>query len=261
MKAYHYSYCASRAKKRNVLFVRFGEIFIIILDWTKPAFIGAMIGVCSMSVLSLTPSLFMKHSYEGESIQLLSDRVLADNSAEIISRAQKKIAVSELYRPDMKFKVYLCSQHWKYLLASRFSINSKGIYIPFTDRIILDMQCIAGNKDLVRCVAHEVTHAMVRNKLGWRSLVMPKWVSEGYAEYVAKGTWSNLDAESKLFQLRSETVDHDDYGQYRMLVTYALDAWRVPLDDLLRKPPATRKLIFAIQSQSMDRLLDSIVGS
>lgn len=244
-----------------MLCVRIGKLIALILDWVKPVLIGALIGVLSMSVLSLTPSLFMKHSFESEGIRLLSDRALPDNSAEIISRAQKRIAASELYRPDMKFKVYLCSQHWKYLLASQFRFDTKGIYIPFTGRILLDKQSIAGEKDLVRCVAHEVTHAMVHNKLGWRSLVMPKWVSEGYAEYVAKGTWSNLDAEGELVQLQSESVDHDDYGQYRMLVTYALDVWKVPLDDLLRKPPANRELIFAIQSQSMDWLLDSIVGS
>lgn len=236
-------------------------MFVIILDWAKPLCIGALAGVFSMSVLSFTPSLSMMHSFESEGIQLLSDRVLADNSAEIIRQAQKRIAASVLYRPDMKFKVYLCSQHWKYLLASSFSINSKGIYIPYTDRIILDMQGVAGKKDLVRCVAHEVTHAMVHNKLGWRSLVMPKWVSEGYAEYVAKGTWSNSDAENEILQLQSGTDDPDDYGQYRLLVTYALDAWNVPLDDLLRKPPTTRELTSAIKSQSVEWLVGNIFES
>jgi len=258
VKSYHYSYCASRVKKRNKLPVRIGEMFVIILDWAKPVFIGALIGVFSISVLSLTPSLFMQHSFERNGIQLLSDRALADNSAEIISQAQKRIAASELYRPDMKFKVYLCSQHWKYLLASRFSLNSKGIYIPFTDRIILDMQGIAGKKDLVQCVAHEVTHAMVRNQFGLRSLVMPEWVSEGYAEYIAKGKWSSREAVRELLQLQSGRADPDDYGQSWLLVTYALNSRRIPLDKLFLKPPATEVLALEIQTQSLDWLINDI---
>ena len=264
MNQYAQSYRTMRAQ-REYRRARIVDLVIFCMKWFRlhcsEYLAGALTGLGIISTLSCTPSLFMSHSFEQSGIQLLSDGRLPGNPSEIVCRTYERIAASGLYRPDTKFKIYLCNSHWIYLLASSFSMNSKGIHVTTTGRIMIDMKNINGKDDLVRCIAHEITHDMVQNRLGWRVFMTPKWVSEGYAEYVAKRNWSSWEARRELLQLRSVDADAEDYGRYRLLVTYALDVWKVPLDDLLRKPPAMRELLFAMRAQTMAWLFGNIVGN
>ena len=262
MQAYHYSYCASRRTEKKQHFLsRIVALLSSLLDVVKPVCIGALAGIPLASALSYTPSLFVKHTLAREGIQLLSDRAISDNAAEVLAKAQKRLVASELYRPGMKFKVYLCNNHWLYLLASSFRWNSMGAHVSTTGRMMIDLKSLSSNESFVRSVAHEITHSMIRQHVGWRVMMLPKWVTEGYAEYVAHGAWSTRDARSELLQMQSESDDHEDYGQYRLMVTYALKVKGIPLQSLLFNPPAAREVVHDIQTQPMDRLMDSILGN
>lgn len=265
MSRYAQSYRTMRAERNHKFRFSIGELVILSLGWVRlhcsGYFSGALTGIGIISALSYTPSLFMNHSFEQSGIQLLSDSRLPENSSEIVSRTRERIAVSELYRSDTKFKIYLCNSHWLYLLASSFSLNSKGILVTTTGRIMIDMKSFYGKEDLVRCMAHEITHDMVRNHIGWRLVTTPNWVSEGYAEYVAQRSWSYCDVKDKLVRFRTGNIDPDDYGLYWLLVSYAIDVMNIPLDDLLRKPFKTLEMIAVIQTQSVPTLLDNLTGN
>lgn len=255
----YYSYGARKSTRENRLITRIAGLIAAVLPLTKYYLCGMILCFCMMMLLSLTPSLFMDHSLEQGGIRLLSDRALSENTAEIIGKIHEAVAASELYRPDMKFKIYLCNNHWLYLLASNLNMHTMGTYQLSTGRILINMQSILSKNSLEQCIAHEITHAMVRDHLGWRTITLPKWVSEGYAEYVAYRYWTKRDAMRELGKIKAGETNSDKYAHYRLLVTYALDEWKVPLDTLFSKPPKTKDLIFAMQSQSIDRLILNIV--
>lgn len=262
MNQYAQSYRTLRAQ-RDYRRARISELVNFSLRWFRchcsGYLSGALLSLCIISVFSFTPSLFMKHSYEQNGVKLLSDVKLLDNSYKVLGAVNERIAASELYRPDMKFKVYLCNKRWVYFLASSFSLSSKGVYVTTTGRIAIDMTRIKGKNDLVHCITHEITHDMVQKHLGWRVLTTPKWVSEGYAEYVAQRSWSYCDVKENLAQIRTGNIDPDDYGLYWLLVSYALDVNNMPLVELFRKPFATAEIISAMQTQSVASLLDSLI--
>ena len=261
MNSYTYSYRTTRVEKKSRHIAQIRALADFALCMAKSYCFWVVAILCITSALSCTPSLFMRYSFEQRGFQLLSDRALPYNSVEVVGMTREIVSESGLYRPDMKFKVYLCSRRWVYLLATCFSRDSKGAHVTATGRILINMKSIYGKNDLVRCIAHEVTHDMVRSHIGWRAFTIPTWVSEGYAEYVARRNWSRWEANKELLQLRSVAADTDNYGRYRLLVTYALDVWKVSLDDLFRKPPAMKELLFAMRTQTMVWLLGSIVGN
>lgn len=223
--------------------------------------LGIVAIICLTIILSFAPLPFMSYRLEQDGFLLLSDKPIPASTCIILSRTRDVIARSELYRGDMKFRVYLCNKSWLYLFTSCFSRKSKGVHIATTGQIALDMNIITGKNDFVHCLSHEAVHSMTRSHLGWRAIFLPTWVGEGYAEYVANGSWSTREAQSEIQSIKAGVTDDESYRRYRMLVSYAIDVWKIPLDDLYRRAPATKDIMFAMQYQRMAWLMSNIVGN
>jgi hypothetical protein len=92
-------------------------------------------------------------------------------------------------------------------------------------------------------------------------MVVPAWVSEGYAEYVAHDRMSLIEARELLKDLRTGKLDQDDYACYRLMVTCALDLLHVPLEELFRNPPSVREVLCTLRSFPLEKLLISLTGN
>ncbi len=78
---------------------------------------------------------------------------------------------------------------------------------------------MGGTRTLSGVIAHETTHIMLANHLGEvRSVMLPTWQQEGYADHVA-GESSLTDAEAS--RLR-KTVR----ARRRWCITMPADGWR-----------------------------------
>ena len=217
--------------------------------------------VLSVSALfSLAPSLFLSNHLEQDGLVVQSDKPLPPETATVLHEARNVIAESELHQNGMKFRIYFCNSRWLYLVASCFRSNSQGIHVYTTDRIAIDMRKIHGNADLIHCIAHEATHSMIGNRLGWRIFNTPTWVKEGYAEYVSRRNLAPLHAVIELRDLKKGVVRADDYGRYWLLVSYALDVWKINIDEFLGCPPTVKELEFTLKSKNTAWVIAQLTG-
>jgi hypothetical protein len=99
------------------------------------------------------------------------------------------------------------------------------------------------HRTLSGTIAHEATHILIRRKYGLlKSLLFPRWKTEGYCEYVGGG--SNLSHEVGMKRWRENPNDDStyDYFKYYMMVSYLLDVEKVSVGDLFDGSYDTRDL-------------------
>jgi hypothetical protein len=98
-----------------------------------------------------------------------------------------------------------------------------------------------GDRTLDYYVAHEITHQLTGQALGpARYFQLPRWVREGYADYVGKGNSFQYSEARRTFLARAPEMDWNKSGQYlrfHLLVAYLLDHQHWTVDQLLKNPP------------------------
>jgi len=106
--------------------------------------------------------------------------------------------------------------------------------------------------NLTQLLAHEETHCLVYNKIGfWKSNPIannPKWKWEGYPEYVSRRDQDQLNLVKNIKQLdealklnktqwgisfADSTVTSREYFNYRLLTQYCLDIKKMTFEEFL----------------------------
>ncbi len=117
------------------------------------------------------------------------DHVLAD--------AERRIATSPLARGTQPRNLYLTTGGWRWNWVALSQRENFAVSRFLTDSIIFNRTEVARNvvysrrqigskRALSSDIAHEVTHGMIRHHFGMlTALTAPKWVVEGYCDYVA----------------------------------------------------------------------------
>ncbi len=174
---------------------------------------------------------------------LWSDRPIDETAARrVLDDAQARIARSEFYTPDQKFRVFVCNDNWRLVLYSQRLSGAMGgmadgwltrnIYLReadfATNRLIPpSRKADMSGRSLSYYVAHEATHVMESRALGRMAAVQyPVWMMEGYADYVGKGGAFNI--VENLAALKSGNPEMDPlhsglYRRYHLAVAYELD--------------------------------------
>lgn len=123
----------------------------------------------------------------------------------VLARADARLATSPLYHGPVGTRVFLTDGGWRWRILAMSIGDSLGFTRPasdlVSDAVILNSSDIArdrvptayGGRSLSGVIAHERTHIMVRRHVGHiRGLMLPAWISEGYADHV--GGESTLSA-------------------------------------------------------------------
>jgi hypothetical protein len=154
--------------------------------------------------------------------------------------------------------VFICNSSWRWSLLSSGNRRAAAIalLVSHGGTAIITRSADVTNNRLMQAsgqdapnertfdyyLAHEIAHEMTADFLGGRaSRRLPVWVSEGYADYVGRGTqFDYADARAALLgdaSGRRSPPQSGFYLRYALLVAHLLDreAWSV--EDLLRSPP------------------------
>jgi hypothetical protein len=214
--------------------------------------VGAYIG------LLFAPGPLFRYAYAGTVVALHSDQPIPLDAGDVIARTEAKLRRSPLFQSSRKHDVYICNGNWRWLLLSSGNRRAAAIALLVSHggkAIITRSADVASNRlmqasgqyapnerTLDYYLAHEIAHEMTADFLGGRaSRRLPVWVSEGYADYVGRGTqFDYADARAALLgdaSGRRSPPQSGFYLRYVLLVAHLLDreAWSV--EDLLRSPP------------------------
>ena len=206
-------------------------------------------------VLICHPGLFFSHIYSHGDVTLHSDEPIPAAAAGVLAIAESRLAHSPLFhhRIGKPIRIYVCNRSWRFALFANIRHKVGGLtYPPLSNNIFFrgvhfetnrligpSGNEVPGARTLSYYIAHEVTHTLIADYLGaiahWR---LPAWKSEGYADYIAKG--SEFDYNHVAAQLRHGDRDLDParsglYLRYHLLVAFLLEQRGLSLQELFHQ--------------------------
>ena len=209
----------------------------------------------SYGVLLRHPQPLFAYSVQKRNLTLYCDREFdATAGKRVLGLAEQKLARSPLYS-EQPMVVFICPSPWREVLLFNKDYGAGGLAeYPVTDHVFLRAarieenrllsrsgRAVSGDRTLDYFVTHELVHQLTGKALGpWDYLRLPKWVREGYADYVGKGDGFNYERERESFLAGAREMDWAKSGLYKrfhLLVYYLLDRQHWSVDRLLRHSP------------------------
>lgn len=215
------------------------------------------------------PSFLYSYKYINQNLTIFSDKAFPKNINLITDEVLLRLQKSELYNSDKKYNVYIPTDYWRWGLVSIPILyqNVGAFCIGYNHNVFFRPADIAENKlipphgkladaqerDLVYFITHEVGHALMFDRVGVISSFteLPKWVREGYPDYIAK---KSFDFEDNLGQFNNNewrlTEKSGLYVRYHLFVSLLIDKNGYTIDDILNNPPHKAEIINTLKSYS-----------
>ncbi|MDH3523432.1 MAG: hypothetical protein OES32_07570 [Acidobacteriota bacterium] len=196
-----------------------------------------------VSILAF-PSPWFDGSVRKENLSLYYKGAARAEMQALVEDVLRRVQTAEVYREDVHLRVFICPSQDLFDVFARLSrvpTSVPGFNLSLLNNSFVSMprleQRRAANRGLVthsaidgglaHGVAHELIHDYVRERIGYREhLRIPRWKSEGYAEYAANRTAVRLDSRATLARrieiLQDELTDARarDYYEAVLIVEF-----------------------------------------
>ena len=197
----------------------------------------------------LYPNPFFSHKYEYKNFTVYSDEPIVKEIELVLDDTQHRIEKSELYSPTDEHKIFICNATWRLALFTR-NPQSGGAVNPFSPNVFIRESDIKNNKivkekeiyqaktrPLSYYLAHEITHVMQHKISNIMPITTPKYIIEGYADYIGKEPDFHYD---KFLQEYKEndffmTIESGMYNRYHLLVAYFMDKKGMSFSEIVKK--------------------------
>lgn len=212
--------------------------------WLNMGF--GLIGLLLGSVIAAPQLLAFPHQVQVGQTRVYSEAPLdAAALRPVLARADRLLTASTLYRAPVGTRIFLTNGGWRWRVLALNQSGSVGFTRPLSD--LVSDAVIMGPSDVARdetnsvrslsgTIAHERTHIMVRRHLGLvRGITLPNWISEGYADHIAR---EPDPGSAAVVSLRAAQPDHPVffYIDARRRVEAALLANGNDVEALLTRP-------------------------
>ncbi len=198
------------------------------------------------------PQPLFPYSVRDDNIRLYSTVPIPPNARFLLKEVQTRLAASPAYDRSAEQRIFICGSAAEFSFFTNFAVKSSGLtYVYLNRNIFLRPSDISQNRlinysgrkvmddrTLVYYMSHEITHSLTVSYIGVRSYHgLPKWLREGYADYVGKGPGSFLNLQMKFEDCSYQT--NREYLGYELGTAYLLDIRNVSLHDLLEQNHAS----------------------
>jgi hypothetical protein len=224
--------------------------------------------VLAWAGLLAIPQPLFRFSVRAENLVLHSDRPLSEAAGKrVLEMVERKLSRSPLYSGRRDYHVFICNSRWRQMLFFNKDYGAGGVaQYPVTAQVFLrearveDNRLISpggnpviGDRTLGYFAAHEITHQLTGADIGpIRFYRLPRWVREGYADYVGKGDSFHYDEGKRAFLQEAPEMDQKKsglYSRFHLLVAYLLEHQHWSVEQLLRAPPPEATVEDAIRSE------------
>lgn len=172
-----------------------------------------------------------------------------------LDEATALLKSSELYQPDLHLDICLNdgSKYTKLIDVLRGKAFGWGFYnkVVLQGNISNNHVELNGYKwNLTQLLAHEITHCLQFNKLGfWKSKPIssiPTWKWEGYAEYVSRQNEDQKDLSENIkrylasdhekweISFIDNTIAPREYYEYWLLVQYSMNIKKMSFEQMIK---------------------------
>lgn len=168
----------------------------------------------------------------------------------LLDRVRELLSTSELDEEGLHHDVYIFNDYslirFLMLRDVHFGANLPNGITFISDA---DVEC-----DIARCrplgpydrrrrtlsesIAHEVTHALIRRRVGWwANRRLPSWIKEGYCEYVAQGAVIDDAMGLSLLKRGGATTPGLPQFRNRLMMEYLINERGLSIEEILADPP------------------------
>lgn len=187
--------------------------------------------------------LIWPHSIEVENVRIFSDEEIDPNIAQLILSAKALQPRSGVAALAPIPNLYFTNGGWRWKLLALTSVGAFALSFPGTGHIIFNRssvkenriyngRLVGGIRSLDRAIAHELAHGILRREFGVLvSFTEPKWLVEGFCDYVAD---SSSLTEKDVVALRSTKQSHPalPYYEGRIKVQALIEKKKMSLDQI-----------------------------
>lgn len=199
------------------------------------------------------PHAFFSHAATGGLVTFHATSPLPDSAPALGESVTRAFVASPLGLPSHDVDIWLVDEGWQVDVFFAGSARASGLTYPVAstrnvflrhadleaNRLVRGDYVVRPPRTLSYYLIHEITHLMVAERVGRTQIVrMPRWINEGFADYVALGPAPpGLIART----LSGGALPASEFGTYaheRVCVTLALARLSDDLDRLfaLRDP-------------------------
>lgn len=226
-------------------------------------FTGLAVLVVAYLLVVLFPEPMFRYRAVYQNYQVWSDRPIPPEIEGVLDDATRRLRTSPLHDRRKPVKIFVCNEPWRmWVYGMHFSTRFGGVAdVWLTRHVIIRASDIAANKiqppgpgpiadarqrPLSYFIAHEITHVDISRRFGRTiNLRYPRWLLEGYPDYVGKAGDFDVDANRALFIAGAPELDVERSRLYRgfhLRVAYLLDRKGWTLDQLFAHPPEESQL-------------------
>lgn len=227
----------------------------------------ATAGALILAVL-LFPQPLFAYSLSHGPYRIWSDRPIDPAMVAVLDDANRRLRTSDLHDPRAQFRIFICNAPWRLWLFSRSTAVGGAADAVLSRNIYLREADIAGNRlippegvladadvrTLAYFIAHEATHVMQSRAFGrlmeWR---YPDWLTEGYADWVAKAGQFDYDENRRLLAAGDPRLDYARSGlsrRYHLMVAFLIERRGQSIGALFRDPPAEAEILANLAAAS-----------
>jgi hypothetical protein len=196
------------------------------------------------AALHAFPQVLFAHSMTAHGITVHTTSPPPAEAERVVARAASLVARSPLALPGRREDVFVPDHPFVTRLFGplsggfAFSVAATGKVFVASGDLARDVARMPDGKpqsrSLSSVMAHEITHGLIRKRLGIiGSLRLPKWVSEGYCEHVARESSFPESEGDRLISLgRSDPSISFQYFMYRRMVDYLIEDRAMTFDEI-----------------------------
>jgi len=218
-----------------------------------------LLALVSYVVLLTYPMPLFAYHRNYEQFDVYSDRTIPVEIEAVLQSVLNNIEQSEFYSSTQKFKLFFCSDKWRFHLLSRnpnaggnvSGVISPNVFVRESDikanRIVPPNGWMydTENRPLSYFLSHELTHAMQARFDRFMILKVPRYVMEGYADYIGKS--DRFDYQ----EYRSMLIDDHPYMQegsplynrYHLYIAHLIDVRGLSIKEIIKSPPKTQMIL------------------
>lgn len=178
---------------------------------------ASVLAVALASVVMAPQLLAFPYKTQIGNATIWSEAPITPALSAVMKRADARIAASEIAgnRPTAP-RLFLTQGGWRWRVLALQTAGTFAFSRWLAPAIILNRSDgaadriwnggdIGGERILSDVIAHEEAHLALRNRYGWRAVLLPRWKVEGYCDHVA-GSSSLSDAQAAA--LKAKRVPH-----------------------------------------------------
>jgi hypothetical protein len=184
----------------------------------------AACGALGYILLLSFPQVLFAYEVSHGNIKVYSRQPIDRNIHAILDLVEGKLAASGVNDPAVEPRIFIVDSYALYAALGLYvgansfakgysALPATNIFVNRSDLardVVFRDAAVNNERRLSGVIAHEITHFLVRKKLGYlKNLTLPAWKQEGYSEYVAGGTL--LDRETGVRMWKQNPTDDTGY--------------------------------------------------